>query len=201
MRDARSILTLPAATLAAMLLAALPAGCGGESESADSGEPAQTLGVGDDAGSTSDATSGAVQQAREDARAATEAAGDQDPLADLSADTAEAALQSYLEACAAGEFRRAAEFCNPDSPGAQKLIQTAEGFEDASSDPATAGMDLRGLMTQGFDQATHTVVEEQEGRVTFEVTIPDKTPTRMDVVEMEGGWRVEPPESTGLPIA
>jgi len=193
-RDARSILSL----LAATLLAALPAGCGGESESADSGEPAQTLGMGDGGGSS---TAEAVEQAREDARAATEAAGDQDPLGDLSADTAEAALQSYLEACAAGEFRRAAEFCNPDSPGAQKLIQTAEGFEAASSDPSTAGMDLRGFMTQGFDQATYTVVEEQEGRVTYEVTIPDKTPTRMDVVQMDGGWRVEPPASTGLPTA
>jgi len=196
-RDARSLSMIVSATLALTLLAALPAGCGGESGS-DSSQDAQTLGLGDGGGGE---TTSAVQQAREDARAATEAAGDQDPLGGLSSDTAESAMESYLAACAAGDFRRAAEFCNPDSPGAQRLIQTAEGFEKASSDPSTAGMDLRGFMTQGFDQATFTVVEEQEGRVTFEVTVPDKTPTRMDVVEMDGGWRVEPPESTGLPTA
>lgn len=195
MRDFRSTSSWLASSLTVALLLTV-AGCGG-SETENAAAPssgAQTLGLG-----SGDSDGGAVEQARADARAATEAAGTANPLANLKADSAAEALSSYLTACAAGDFLRASEFCHPDAPGTAKLISTGEGFERAMNDPQAQGMDIRGFLTQGFDQATTEVLEEGENRWAFEVQIPGKTPVRMEVVKLDQGWRVIPPDKTGLP--
>lgn len=189
MRDFRS-LTLAAAALA------LLAGCGEPSD------PAATA-PGHDAAPAAGDHSGhdhAVEQARRDAQAATAAAGDLDPLASLGDSTATEALESYIAACTAGDFARAAEFCHPNSPGTERLRKLGENVVKASNDPGTAGMDIGALLTQGFDQISFSVLEEAENRWAFEVTLPDKSPTRIEVAKLDEGWRVLPPEGSGLPI-
>ena len=188
MRDFRSIMML---TVPALLI-----GCGGSSEP-ESNAGADTLGM----TSGHSEQSAAIDQARQDAQAATAAAGNMDPLASLGDATAEEALTSYLTACAAGELIRAAEFCHPDAPGTQKLISTGEGFERASADPSVAGMDIRGWLTQGLDQATHALLEEGDDRFAFEVTVPGKAPTRIEVTLLDGTWKVIPPDASGLPVS
>lgn len=181
-----------ATTFAAL---ALLAGCGESSEpSADApAQPADTA--------SSAADTDAIEQARRDAQAATEAAGDLDPLAALGDSTATEALESYIAACAAGDFLRAADFCHPDSPGTAKLRKLGENFAAASEDPATAGMNLGALLTEGFDQITYTTLDEGEDRSAYEVTVPGKTPTRIIVAKLDEGWRVLPPEGSGLPVS
>ncbi len=190
MRDFR-ILVLTCAALT------LFAGCG---ESSDPQASAPATGH-DAAPSTGGSNAAAIEQARRDAEAATAAAGDLDPLASLGDSTATQALESYLAACTAGDFIRAAEFCHPDSPWTAELRKLGENFLAASNDPATAGMNLGALMTEGFDQITFTTLEESENRWAFEVTVPGKTPTRIEVANLDEGWRVLPPEGTGLPIS
>ena len=186
MRDVRSIPML--------MICGLLAACGGSSEPDTAADAPEPLGL------TSGSDQGdAIAKARHDAQTATEAAGDMDPLAGLGDATAEEALTSYITACAAGEFIRAADFCHPDAPGTKMLISTGEGFKRASEDPSTAGMDIRGFLTQGFDQATHTVLEDGDERVAFEVTVPGKAPTRIEVTLIDGHWKVIPPDKSGLP--
>jgi hypothetical protein len=184
-----------AATASALAAALLLAACGQsepEPEAAGAPEPVELSTGGSE-------TQAAVEQAREDARAATEAAGEQDPLANLSDATAQDAMESYLTALGAGDFIRAAEFCHPDAPGTAKLIQTGQGLEAAMQDPEARAMGLQGLLTQGISQATYELLEEGEDRATFEVMMPGKTPAVMDVVLLDEGWRVIPPDATGLP--
>jgi len=182
---------------AALLSASLLTGCG-QSEAEPEAGPGAASPTPPPAGGEE---TSAIDQARADARAATEAAGDQDPLANLSDDTAQAAMESYLTALGAGDFLRAAEFTHPDAPGTQKLIQTGEGFRAAMEDPEVQAMGLQGLLTQGISEATFETLEEGETRVTFEVTVPGKPPVVMDAVKLDEGWRVVPPDSTGLPAS
>ncbi len=185
MRDFRLIITALAAP-------ALLAGCGESSEpQAAAPQSIETP--------TGESGSAAIDQARRDAEAATRAAGDLDPLAGLGDSTATEALESYIAACTAGDFARAAEFCHPDSPGTAKLINLDAKFTEASSDPDVAGMNLGAFLTQGFDQITHSVVEQGEDRWAFEVGMPGKQPVRIEVAKLDEGWRVLPPEQTGLP--
>jgi hypothetical protein len=194
MRDFRSTtaVALSAITLSAGLL-----GCGEPEPEPETGTAAETVEV---SPGQSDAQQ-AVDQARADAREATEAAGAGDPLADLSDETPSDAMQSYLAALAAGDFIRAADFTHPDAPGTARLIRTGEGFAEAMKDPQVQSMGLAGFLTQGLDQATFELVEEEsEDRRTYEVSVPDKPSVLMDVVKLDDGWRVVPPDS-GLPAS
>lgn len=193
MRDFRLTAAL---TLSAIALSAGLTACGeSEPETAAPAETAEPV----EMTSGQSATQRAVEQAREDAREATEAAGAGDPLADLGDDSPAEAMQSYLAALAAGDFIRAADFTHPDAPGTERLIRTGEGFAEAMRDPEVQSMGLAGFLTQGLDQATFELVEEEsEDRMTFEVSVPDKPSVLMDVVRLDEGWRVVPPDS-GLP--
>lgn len=190
MRDFRYFKTVlfPVATLT---LVVGITGCGESSEpTAAAPTNAEPLGL-----SSGGDNSHAIEEARQQAHDATQAAGDMDPLADLPNDTAQETIQSYITACAAGNFTRAAEFCHPDSPGTTKLIN----MQKALNDPDTAGMGVMGFLTEGLDQAMLTVLEEGDDRWAFEVTLPGKAPTRIEVTMLDGEWRVLPPEATGLP--
>jgi len=192
-RDFR-YLTLTCAALA------LLAGCGESSEPAASAPSHDASHDGHDHANGDHADQAAIDQARRDAADATAAAGDLDPLASLGDATATEALESYIAACTAGDFIRAAEFCHPNSPGTARLKKLGENFIKASNDPATAGMNLGALMTEGFDQITFSTLEEGENRWAFEVTVPNKQPVRIEVAKLDEGWRVLPPESSGLPV-
>ncbi len=119
----------------------------------------------------------------------------------LDRSTAEAAINSYLQRLAAGDFSGAVEACKPGSPGAEELKTMAaniEGMLASANDRSTAELAVT-LLVQDVKSASVKKLTESETDAVFEVAVINKSPDNIMVVKEADGWYVVPPTSQGMP--
>jgi len=207
MKDWANILF--AATLAALL--ALP-GCGRDREAEDAAALAEA-----ESDERPEAGAEAAGERAADAAAAAEgesgnpllggAEGGDDAAEriEIRDDTAEEAMQTWMDLLIAAEYERAAdEICVAGEPGTQGLRDFAANMERIRNDPeAGGGYDLAvTVMSQDLASQTWTPVETSPDRALFliEKGDPRAPNVEVEVVRTEEGWRVVPPETAnGMP--
>ncbi len=114
--------------------------------------------------------------------------------------SASAAMETFMRRLAAGDLAGAAEICVEGSEGRAALERLSENLKRASEEGGMDSETLRSMLIGDIRGMTWDVVEEGEGVVTFEITGPASgdEPAQIEVLDMDGFWRVSPPEA-GLP--
>lgn len=122
------------------------------------------------------------------------------PVSSVPLDTSspEAALRTYLGRLADGDLQGASEACKPGAEGTLALERTATGFKKAAADNMDPKM-LAGMLTGDVKAGVSTEKKTEEPeRVVFSVTVGKKQPQDIEVVKVDGAWRVAPPKG-GIP--
>lgn len=113
-------------------------------------------------------------------------------------DTADAAMETYLEGVKQGKLEIALAVLHPDSPGANALTKIMKGWKQAEADGAPVAMAIA-LMAGEIDALSYEKTADDGSFATFRFTDPSRAePWEIEAIKTSDGWRIKPPDS-GLP--
>jgi len=117
---------------------------------------------------------------------------------EVSTDTAEDALASFMNLLIAGELAEAVELCAPDAPGRAELARTAAGLQRAVEDGGMDRSTIVTMLTGDLKTITWEKVSEEADRAVFRLSSPTREDRDIEVVRTDGDWLVVPPPN-GVP--
>jgi len=113
-------------------------------------------------------------------------------------DTADAAIETYLEGVKQGKLDIALTVLHPDSPGANALNKMMVGWDKAKADGAPVEMAIAFIAGE-VDALTYEKISDDGSFATFRFTSPTKENSwEIEAIKTPDGWRIKPPDS-GLP--
>lgn len=113
-------------------------------------------------------------------------------------DTADAAMETYLEGIKHGKLDVAIAVLVPDAPGTEKLYQMKEGWEKAAAEGAPIAM-AQAVLAGEIGALTFEKISDDGAFATFQFSKPTSDETwDIQAIKTPEGWRITPPES-GLP--
>lgn len=92
--------------------------------------------------------------------------------------------EEFGEALIAGDGETACELLGPEL--AERAAETAAGSCSAAFGPDTLSAEER----ERGEQASYETVDEGDGAATVEVTVPEDEPAEIELIEIDGEWRI-----------
>ncbi len=113
-------------------------------------------------------------------------------------DTADEALETYIEGVKQGKLDVAIAVLVPDAPGTEKLYQMKEGWDRAAEAGAPIAMAQAALAGE-IGALSYEKVSDDGAFATFQFSKPTSDKTwDIQAIKTPEGWRITPPPS-GLP--
>ncbi|TVQ33261.1 MAG: hypothetical protein EA376_02680 [Phycisphaeraceae bacterium] len=118
---------------------------------------------------------------------------------EVSTDTADDAIASFMNLLIAGELDAAVELCVPDSSGRAELARTAAGLDRAVEEGGMDRSTIVTMLTGDLKTITWEKTSEEDGRAVFRLSSPThENRGDIEVVRTNGDWLVVPPPG-GVP--
>lgn len=113
-------------------------------------------------------------------------------------ETADAAIETYLNGIKTGNLDLSIAVLVPDTPGMAELVKMKVGWDKAAASGAPIEM-AKAVMAGEIDALKYQKISDDGAFATFRFTKPTSdTPWEIQVIKTPEGWRVKPPDS-GMP--